>query len=143
MDVGDASPTPSVRFGPDRRITAVFLAGAVVAAVSGWATSDGPGRLLAVGVAVVLIAYAVTDLLFSPRLRADAAGVVIRTPSVRAVLRWADVDRVEVDERSRFGLASRTLEIDAGTTLVVLSRRALGTDPREALTVIQAVAPQQ
>lgn len=143
MDLGPSSRAPSVRFGPDRRVTAVFLAGAVLAAASGWATSDSPGRLLAGGVAVVLIAYAVTDLLFWPRVRADAAGVAIRTPAVRAVLRWGDVERVEVDERSRFGLASRTLEIDAGTTLVVLSRRALGTDPREALSLIQAFAPQQ
>ncbi|MEP6598333.1 MAG: PH domain-containing protein [Actinomycetota bacterium] len=137
----DSAAHSRVIFGPDRRLTAVMFAGAVLAALAGWATADAAGRLLALGVATVLAAYAVTDLLFWPRLCADSTGIVIRTPAVRRDLAWEAVQAVRVDERSRLGLATRTLEIDAGVMLVVLSRRALGVDPREVLSLLEAFDP--
>ena len=42
---------------------------------------------------------------------------------------------MHADIRARLGLRSTTLEIDAGATLVVLSRRALGADPEAAAQV--------
>ena len=44
--------------------------------------------------------------------------------------------------RTRFGLRSTALEIDAGDTLVVLSRRALGADPETVRDLVRAFAPR-
>jgi PH (Pleckstrin Homology) domain-containing protein len=136
--VDDARRSPTCRFGPDRRLTALCAALAAVAAVFVVLSGDGAGRVLA-GIAVVLLAgYAVTDVAFWPRLVATGSGLQIRTPTTRTTLPWSDVDEVRVDERSHLGLLSRTLEIDAGTLLVVFSRRTLGADPREVADLLAA-----
>jgi Bacterial PH domain len=134
-------PAPRVRFAPDRRFTALAAVGVVVAAAAALLAGGGPGRLLAVLAAVVLAAYAVGDVVFSPRLQADAEGISIRTPATRARLPWADVEHVRADSRLRLGLRSTTLEIDAGAVLVVLSRRAIGADPEQAADLINAFRP--
>jgi Bacterial PH domain len=124
------TPRPAETWG-----TAV--AAAVAAAIA--ATLDPAGELL-LGVAAALLAgIAGTDLLLRPRLRADANGIEVRTLSVRRALPWAEVSRVRVDEHSRFGRTARTLEVDAGDTLVLLSRRALGTDPRDVADALAAI----
>ncbi|WP_375484524.1 PH domain-containing protein [uncultured Jatrophihabitans sp.] len=136
----DATPT-RLRFVPDRRATGLAAAGLVVAVVVALVAADGPGRLIAAVAAVVLGAYAVGDLVFSPRLTADAQGLVVRSPATRARLPWADVEHVRADTRLRLGLRSTTLEIDAGPVLVVLSRRAIGADPEQAAGLINALRP--
>ena len=135
------NPRPRVRLAPDRRLTALAAAGVVIAAVAALLAGDGPGRLLALVAVVVLGAYAVGDVVFSPRLEADADGLVIRTPSTRARLAWADVEHVRADSRQRLGLRSMSLEVDAGAVLVVLSRRAIGTDPEQAADLVNAFRP--
>ena len=55
----------------------------------------------------------------------------IRTPLTRADLAWREVEDVSADVRSRYGLRSTTLEVDAGEVLVVFSRRSLGADPAD------------
>jgi hypothetical protein len=65
----------------------------------------------------------------------------VHTPARRAAYAWLEVDTVRLDERRRFGLSSGTLEIDARGDLVVLSRWALGADPRDVLAVVQSYAP--
>lgn len=137
-DPVDIARAPVCRFGPDRRLIALYAGlGAVAVAVA--VLSDDPaGRLLAAAAAAVLAAYTITDLAFWPRLVASGTGLRIRTPATRATLPWSQVDAVRVDERTRLGLMSRTLEIDAGALLIVFSRRALGDDPRTVASVLAA-----
>ena len=138
----DLTRAPVCRFGPDRRITALSAVLAAVAVVFIVVSGDGAGRVLAGVAALLLVGYAATDLAFWPRLIATASGLQVRTPTTRARLAWSDVDAVRVDERSHLGLMSRTLEIDAGARLVVLSNRALGADPRDVLALVQAFRPR-
>jgi Bacterial PH domain len=133
----DALRGPTCRFGPDRRLTALSAGLAAVAAVFVILSGDAAGRLLAGLAAVLLAGYAVTDLAFWPRLIATGSGLQIRTPTTRATVPWSDV-AVRVDERTHLGLLSRTLEIDAGSLLVVFSRRSLGADPREVAGLLAA-----
>jgi len=129
-DPADINRAPVCRFGPDRRLIALCGGLAAIAVAVAVLSSDPAGRLLAAGVAVVLGGYAVTDLVFWPRLVASGEGLRVHTPTARAQLAWSDIHAIRVDERNRYGLRSRTLEVDAGTVLVVLSGRALGSDPR-------------
>jgi hypothetical protein len=116
----------------------VAALGAVVAAVLA-ATSDAAGRLL-FGVGVLcLVGLVLADLLLRPRLRADAHGLEVRTVALRRRLPWSAVQRVRVDEHSRYGLPSRTLEVDAGDSLVVLGRRSLGADPRDVAEALRQI----
>ena len=71
--------------------------------------------ITAVWAACFLVTVA-ADLLLRPRLAADATGVQVRTLAVRRRLPWSAL-RVDVDERSRYGLVSRALELEAGDTL--------------------------
>jgi hypothetical protein len=134
---------PVCRFGPDRRLTAATAGLARAAAAAALLTQDGPGRVLFAGAAALLVAYAATDLAFWPRLTASAAGLVIRTPLQRARLPWSQVEAVRADSRERFGLRSVTLEVDAGETLVVFSRRALGADPETVAALVTAMDPRR
>ena len=140
-NVTRASRAPAVRFRPDPRLTAAAGAGALVALVLSLTTADLGGRLLWAGAAVVLVGYVATDLIWSPRLAADASGVRIRSPFTRADLRWDEIDAITADVRSRYGLRSTTLEVDAGELLVVFSRRSLGADPEMAAGLVRAMRP--
>ncbi len=118
---------------------AVALAalGAIALAVA--STTDAAGALLGVVAGVGLFALAAVDAVVRPRLAADESGLAVRSPSYRLELAWADVDEVRIDDRSRFGVRVRTLEIDAGETLLVLGRHALGTDPREVFAALTSL----
>lgn len=133
---------PIARFAPDRRYTAAAALGVLVAVVLGVVGGDPAGRLLAAVAALVLVAYVIADVAFSPRLVVSGEGVVIRSPLTRATLTWGEVDDVRAESRTRLGLRSTTLEIDAGPVLAVLSRRALGADPAEVADLIRAFRPQ-
>jgi Bacterial PH domain len=129
------------RLVPDRRYTAL-AAGGMAGALGALAfTTDSGGRLLAAIAAAVLLVYVVCDLVFSPRVIASPDGIVINAPLTRARLRWSDVEDVRPDTRLRLGLRSTNLEIDAGSTLAVLSRRAIGMDPLWAADLILAFRP--
>jgi PH (Pleckstrin Homology) domain-containing protein len=129
------------QFGPNRALAILWLALTVVAAGAAIATTDPSGRLLAGGAAIVLAAYGIVGLVFWPRLSVGPDGLRVHTPARRAAYAWLEVDTVRLDERRRFGLSSGTLEIDARGDLVVLSRWALGADPRDVLAVVQSYAP--
>jgi hypothetical protein len=133
---------PIARFAPDRRYTAAAALGVLVAVVLGVVGGDPAGRLLAAVAALVLVAYVIADVAFSPRLVVSGEGVVIRSPLTRATLTWGEVDDVRAESRTRLGLRSTTLEIDAGPVLAVLSRRALGADPAEVADLVRAFRPQ-
>ena len=100
--------------------------------------TDAPGRVLYLLAAVVLGVLSAGDLLVNPRLIVDPAGLRVRSALSTSVVGWAEIEDIRVDERSRLGLASRTLEIDAGDRLIVLSGRALGTDVRTVAGLIAA-----
>jgi hypothetical protein len=70
---------------------------------------------------------------------ADPAGVQVRTLASRHRLPWSAIERVDVDEHTRYGLTSRTLELEAGELLVVLSKRALGADPRDVADALARI----
>jgi uncharacterized membrane protein YfcA len=131
-----------VRFVPDRRYTALAAGGALGALAAALLTTDSAGRVLfAVGVAV-LLGYVAADLVFSPRITASRAGVVINAPWTRATLTWEQIESVRAETRFRRGLRSTTLEIDAGSVLAVFSRRALGAEPVQAAALIEAFRPR-
>ena len=132
---------PSLRFGPDRRLTALSGVLALVAVAAAALTSDAAGRLLLAGAALVLLAYTVTDLIYWPRLTVNADGLLVRTPATRGLIPWSEVEAVRADSRQRAGLRSVTLEIDAGERLVVFSRRALGADPAAVAGLVSAFRP--
>jgi hypothetical protein len=133
---------PEARFAPDRRYTAGAAAGLVGALLALAVAGDPPGRLLAGVAAVVLAGYLLTDLVFSPRIVASVDGIVVNAPLNRARLAWPQIEDVRADTRLRFGLRSTTLEIDAGSTLAVLSRRSIGADPLAAAELILAFRPR-
>jgi hypothetical protein len=83
-----------------------------------------------------------SDLVFSPRITASRAGVVINAPWTRATLTWDQIEDVRAETRFRRGLRSTTLEIDAGQVLAVFSRRALGAEPVQAAALIEAFRPR-
>ena len=107
---------------------------------------DTPGRLLVGGGAVLLLALAARDGVARPRLTAGADGVEVRTWTQRQLLPWAGL-RVQVRESRRWGMRSRTLELDTSAgphddgVLVVLGRRDLGADPAEVARALRALDP--
>ncbi len=128
-------------FGPSRRLSFGALGGGLVAGVLALLSGDPQGRLLLGIAAVLLLALGGYDVLLTPRLVATASGLTVRTLALRAELAWSSVSAVRLDERARYGLTSRTLEIDAGPTLVVLGRHSLGREPREAYELVTAFRP--
>jgi hypothetical protein len=140
----EASPlsAPPVRFGPDLRLTALIFVGALATLTIALTTGDPVGRLVFLAATVVLLGYVACDVVFRPRLAADATGLEIRTPLARTKLAWDDIDEVRADVRNRLGLRSITLEVDAGETLVVFSRRALGADPAVVTDLVRSMDPR-
>jgi hypothetical protein len=132
---------PLAQFSPDARLTALAGAGAVIALGLCFAT-DADGRLLFLVAAVILAAYAISDLVFRPRLSVDATGLRVRAPLARAHIAWRDLERVHADERSRYGLRTVTLEIDGGEHLIVLTRRALGAAPEAVADLVRSFDPR-
>lgn len=133
--------TPVCRFGPDRRLATLSALGAALLIAYAALSTDAAGRLITSLAAAVCVTYTVTDLAFWPRLTATADGLRIHTPLARARLSWAQIDAIRVDERTRFGLMTRTLEVDAGALLVVFGRRELGQDPRTVAGLLSAFDP--
>lgn len=139
MDV--SRPGTVLRFGPDRRLTALAGLGALAAVLASAFGPDKPGTLLFACAAAVLAAYVAGDLLFWPRLCANPQGLAVRSPLVRARLSWPEVEDVRAVTRVRHGLRGVTLEIDAGELLIVLGRRALGADPEYVASALRGLGP--
>jgi hypothetical protein len=133
-----AVPPTAAAWSPRPIETAAAFAGGLVVLVLA-ALADPAGRLLLGVAALGLFAVAGADLLLRPRLAADPAGVQVRTLASRHRLPWSAVVRVEVDERARYGLTSRTLELEAGELLVVLGKRTLGADPRDVADALARI----
>jgi len=114
-----------------------ILAGLVVLLLA--LLADPGGRLLLGVAALGLLAVGVADVLLRPRLSADRTGIRVRTLASRHHLPWSSSGRVEVDEHTRYGLTSRTLELEAGELFVVLGKRTLGADPRDVADTLARI----
>jgi len=114
-----------------------ILAGLVVLLLA--LLADPGGRLLLGVAALGLLAVGAADVLLRPRLAADRAGIRVRTLVSRHHLPWSAIGRVEVDEHTRYGLTSRTLELEAGELFVVLGKRTLGADPRDVADTLARI----
>jgi Bacterial PH domain len=107
---------------------------------------DAAGRVLVGAAAVLVLVIAVRDVVARPRLAAGPDGVDVRAWTTRRHLPWP-VLRVRVRETRRFGVRSRTLELDTAAgqdddgVLVVLGRRDLGTDPEAVARALRELDP--
>jgi hypothetical protein len=96
--------------------TAAFLLVAIVY----W--EDRTQAFAALVGAVLLGIYAARDVIAPVRLAADGDGVTVTSGfSGRKRLAWSEIERVHVDQRTRLGLRSEMLEIDAGESLHLFS----------------------
>ena len=133
-----AFTSTSAQWSPRPVETAVaFLAGLVVLLFA--VLADPAGRILLGVAALGLFTVAVADVALRPRLAADRTGLQVRTLASRHRLPWSAVERIDVDEHTRYGLTSRTLELEAGELFVVLGKRTLGADPREVADVLARI----
>lgn len=137
----DAHSSTVRAFGPDRRLTAAYAGAAFVAVLATALTTDAAGRILFGVAALIFVGYALTDVVYSPRLVATAQGLSIHSPTLTGEFAWSDVHAVRADSRQRAGLRLVTLEIDVADSLAVFSRRALGADPEAAARQIRLVRP--
>jgi hypothetical protein len=84
----------------------------------------------AVVATAILAVYALRDFVAPVRLAADLEGLtVVSGYAGRRRIDWSQVERMRVDARSRGGLRSELLEIDAGEHLFLLSRYDLNAHP--------------
>lgn len=144
----EPSPAGPARWRIPRRVVAVKATGAVIlAAVAGYPAAFGGDRLQVVvagAAAVGLGVFALRDLVAPVRLAADADGVTVVAGFARRVrLPWSAVEAVRVDVRSRYGLRSEQLEVDAGAALYVFRPSDLGApvaDVARTLAVLRSTA---
>jgi hypothetical protein len=116
---------------------AAILAGLVVLLLA--VLADPAGRLLLGVAALGLLTLGAADLALRPRLAADRTGIQVRTLASRHRLPWSAIRRLDVDEHTRYGLTSRTLELEAEELLVVLGKRTLGADPRDVADTLARI----
>ena len=128
----DPVHAPVMSWAPARTLGWLELLAAalvVVAAVQ----LDGLGQLLALPAALLLAVLGCRDLLLRPTLRADEHGLLVVAGLRRIEASWDDVERLRVVTDRRAPL----LEIDLGSTVVVLPRRRLGVAPYLVLEQLQ------
>lgn len=118
---------------PRARARALLALATVLAGIA--VLADPAGRLLALPAAVAALALAGRDLGRGPLLRADDTGIEVVQGLRRVRAAWARVERMRVLRDRRTEL----LELDLGSTLVLLSRQRLGRLPAEVLADLLAV----
>jgi Bacterial PH domain len=134
-EVPDAGP-----WRADRRLTVFKIIGLVVFVVAALIVGDPIGRGLLVLAAVVCALYAARDLLVPVRVAADAEGLTVAHGYLgHARLPWSAVERVAVDRRSRLGLRSEMLEIDAGEQLFLFSSYDLSAEPAHVAAALARI----
>lgn len=119
-----------------------FVLAALFVLVPWVAMTSGTGRVLGVTVAIGMLGWGVRDLLAPVRLIADPAGLTVTTGYAgHRRLSWADIERVRLDARPRYGARTQLLEIDAGEALYFFSRYDLGVEPADVLDTINEIRP--
>lgn len=147
MDVRSAAgPGPSRGWRVSPGLVALKLAGTVIFAVVALVTVasrvDPVGVLVAGLTAVGFGAFALRDLRVPVRVAADPDGLTVVAGFARRVrLSWSQVERVGVDVRSRYGLRSEHLEIDAGESIYVFGAAELSAPVTEVAAALNALRP--
>lgn len=101
---------------------------------------DTRGVILAVPAMLLLGAMALRDILAPVRLTADQNGItVVHGYAGRLRVPWEQIQDIQVDSRTRYGLRSQLLEIDTGENLHVFSRSDLGVSPTEAAAELRRI----
>jgi hypothetical protein len=125
------------RVKPVLPFTKLLGAVAVLILVVAFGRHDPVQWALAVVVPVALIGWALRDVLVPVRLTADPEGLtVVAGIATRRRLPWAEIERVRVDRRTRIGLQSELLEVDAGESIYLFSAHELGAQPDEVATAL-------
>lgn len=102
--------------------------------------SDPVGVAIGAVAALVLAALAVRDVVAAERLAADADGVTVTTwYAGHHRLAWADIERITVDRRSRLGIRTELVEVDAGDAIYQFSRNELGESPDDVVAALAAL----
>ncbi|MDQ3734728.1 MAG: PH domain-containing protein [Actinomycetota bacterium] len=125
------APTPTRSWGPRQSETALAAVGGLIMTALGF-TVDPTGRWLVWAAAGLLYAIAALDLVVRPRLRADAAGLTVRSLTGQTTMPWAGVE-LRLRRTQRVGRTVPTLELDHEEKLIIFGRRELGVDPEEVL----------
>jgi hypothetical protein len=120
---------------PVPRRRAYWLLGLAAVLLVVTVLSDSAGRLLTGPAVLAVAALAVRDLRAGPLLVADARGVDVLQGLRRIRAPWAQVERMRVVKDRRTEL----LELDVGSTLLLLSRHRLGRLPEDVLTDLLAL----
>ena len=138
----------AVQWSPRTASTAARAGGALAFGLAALLLApDLLGRVVLGAVALALAVGAAHDVLARPRLAAGPEGVVVRTWAGRRHLPWRGL-RARVRTTRRFGLVSRTLEIDTDPAvdedgvLVVLGRRDVDAPLDEVARRLHALAPR-
>jgi len=141
-DAGTDADALTWRISPVLPVTK--LLGAVAIPVLGWAFgSRNQVQWVLVGIAALALAgWALRDLVAPVRLTADPSGITVVVGFAgHRHLPWSQIEQVRVDRHEHRGLRSEMLEIDAGTSLHLLSKQdlnALPDDVADALTSLRA-----
>ncbi len=138
---GSAPDAAAAGTGPwraDRRLTTFKIIGLVIFVAAAFLLATDPiGTGLLLIAALVCAVYAVRDLFAPVRLAADAEGVrVIHGYLGHTRLSWSDIEKISVDRRSRLGMRSEFLEIDAGEQLYLLSSYDLSAEPADVAAAL-------
>jgi hypothetical protein len=130
---------PSWRVAPSQ--VTFKAAGAVVFVLAGLLFGANPVQVgFALIAAAALAAYGLRDLIAPVRVAADAAAVTVVTGyASRRRIPWAQVERVRVDVRRRFGTRSELLEIDTGDTLHLYSAYELNAPCADVAAELNAL----
>jgi len=128
----------SQQWGPSvPAITAVALAGILMAIGCATVATDPAGRFLTGMAAVGLLIFAAGSWRGRPRLAVTSAGLVYRGWLRTQTLRRADIESIRITQFRRWGRTVRLLEIDTHAgQLLVLSRWDLGGDPLDVLDAL-------
>lgn len=127
------------RWRVPRRVVLLKIVVAIAfGGVAWWFSTDIERFAVAIGIAVLVAAYAVRDLAWPVRLAVGPDGVMVsRGFILRREIAWSEIERLRIDRRSRFGAVSELLEIDIETTLYLFSKHELDEPPEDVLASLR------
>ena len=138
-----SSETLSWRVSPAVVVAKLIGAVALAALAVAFGRHDPVQWVVAGAVVLVLVGWAVRDVLAPVRLAADRTGVTVLVGALsRRHLPWSQIERVRVDRRERRGLRSELLEIDAGESLHLFGVHDLGAPPEDVVEALRRLRAQ-